>query len=81
MVTKKLKENAVYSDIEKNNLFLKEKKKYTVADFNKVKKDGWGNVDARFIVICSAVKYNAKICRKLLSSNFLTDCEIKDTII
>ena len=80
MITKKLRDHAVYSDIEKNNLFLKKKEKYTARDFNKLRKDGWGNLDARFIIICTAINYSADITKNFLSYNFLEKCEINDSM-
>lgn len=81
---KKFPQNPTYATVEEMGLFLPQKKKYTMRDFNKVVADGWCYHSARWIVICSWVKYagpnydKCDISKKLLSSKFREWCKMKD---
>lgn len=61
METKCLKENAVYSDVVSGGYILPLKEKYTMKDVENLIKDGWGKIDARWIVLCSWVYHNTSI--------------------
>lgn len=79
--TKKLPERAVYSDVVNAGLILPYKRKYTIRDFKKLVADGWDQLDARWIVLCSWGYYHdekreAEVSDKILSSAFLTNCQL-----
>lgn len=73
---KTLPMNAVYSDVVNANLILPQKRKYTINDFRKLLKEGWSQLDARWIVLCSAVYWDAEPNKKLESSDFLKMCQV-----
>ena len=73
---KQLPEKAVYSDVVNNNLILPQKRKYTIRDFRKLLTEGWNQIDARWIVLCSAVYWGAEPNRKLESADFLKLCQV-----
>lgn len=73
---KTLPMNAVYSDVVNANLILPQKRKYTITDFRKLLKEGWNQVDARWIVLCSAVYWDAEPNKKLESADFLKMCQV-----
>ena len=86
METKKLPENAVYSDVVNAGLILPYKRKYTMRDFKKLVAEGWSQLDARWIVLSSwAYWYDESkkkgeekptITRKLETSAFLINCQL-----
>jgi len=57
-VVKELPEHAVYMDVVNGGHLLPEKKKYTLRDFKALVKEGYSQVDARWIVICSHLYYH-----------------------
>lgn len=73
---KTLPEHAVYSDVVNNNLILPRKRKYTISDFRKLLAEGWSQIDARWIVLCSAVFWNAEPNKRLESAKFLDLCQM-----
>ena len=75
MMTKNLPEHAVYSDVVNTGLILPKKQKYTIRDFRKLLTEGWNQVDARWIILCSAAYWNAEPNKKLESANFLKLCQ------
>lgn len=72
---KKLKDGAVYSDVVNAGLILKRKKKYTFTDFKKLVNEGWDQIDALWIVTCSAAYYNAEMSKRLETNKFLDLCK------
>lgn len=78
--TKKLPERAVYSDVVNAGLILPYKRTYTFRDFKKLCAEGWDQLDARWIVICSwAYWYDSEICfisKRLQSSEFFNNCQL-----
>lgn len=81
---KTLPEHADYGTVEEMGLFLPQKKKYTMRDFNNLVKAGWDHISARWIVVCSWAKYTGDNCdkcditQKILTGKFLEQCKIKD---
>ena len=80
-MSKRLPDKAVYSDVVNRGLILPLKKKYTMRDFRKLVGDGWDQLDARWIIICSHVFHhaNGKLCElsKLFwTEKFLINCEL-----
>lgn len=75
-VTMKLKENAVYSDVVDGGYILPKKDKYTMSDFKKLVKSGWNQIDARWIIICSAVYHETELSNKFGTEKFLFACSI-----
>ena len=73
---KKLKENAVYSDVVDAGLILPKKEKYTLADVKKLVKSGWSALDALWIVTCSWVYHKTKISKQITTDKFLFACEM-----
>lgn len=73
---KSLPEHSIYSDVVKNNLILPKKRKYTIQDFRKLLAEGWNQIDARWIVLCSAVYWDAEPNKKMESAKFLTLCQL-----
>ena len=73
---KQLPEKAVYSDVINSNLILPCKRKYTINDFRKLLAEGWSQIDARWIVMCSAVFWNADLSNQIGSAKFLDLCEL-----
>lgn len=76
MTMKSLPEHAVYSDVINAGLILPKKQKYTIRDFRKLLTEGWSQVDARWIILCSAVYWNTEPNKKLESANFLKLCQM-----
>lgn len=79
--TKKLPERAVYSDVVNAGLILPYKRKYTIRDFKKLCAEGWDQLDARWIVLCSWSYWydreeSSSISKGLLSSEFLRNCQL-----
>lgn len=72
---KKLPENAVYSDVVNSGLILIKKEKYTKSDFNRLVKIGWSQLDAQWIVVCSAAYHKAKLSKIFCTNAFLTACQ------
>ena len=72
---KTLPEHAVYSDVVKAGLILPQKKKYTIHDFRRLVFEGWPQVDARWIVLCSATHWHSELSKRLESAEFLTLCQ------
>ena len=78
---KRLPGGAVYSDVIDCGLVLPYKAKYTISDFRKLVSDGWSQLDARFIVVCSCVHYiyEGKPCgtsKRIESGKFLDLCKL-----
>ena len=78
--TKKLPELAVYSDVVNAGLILPYKRNYSFRDFKELCAEGWNQLDARWIVLCSwAYWYDLEICsisEKLKSSEFFNNCRL-----
>ena len=80
MITKRLRPHAVYTDVVNGHL-LPEKERYGMEDFKALVKDGWARVDARWIVICTALYYHGDETdevNELLGGDFLNSCARKD---
>ena len=73
---KKLKENAVYSDVVDAGLILPRKQKYTLSDVKNLVKSGWCAVDALWIVKCSCAFHQSKISEKIMTDKFFIACEM-----
>lgn len=73
---KTLPEHAVYSDVVNAGLILPKKKKYTITDFRKLLAEGWDQVDARWIVLCSSTYWKAEYNKRLESGKFLELCQM-----
>ena len=85
---KRLPDNATYGDVVNAGLILPFRKKYTFRDFRKLVEEGWSQIDARFIVLCSWAYYHGKaeyeqedISVKLLSGKFLLNCELGTALL
>lgn len=66
---------AVYSDVVRSGLILPKKARYTKADFSRLVREGWNDVDERFIVRCSAAYHDAKESATICNASFLAACE------
>ena len=55
---KELPEHAVYTDVVNGGHLLPEKKKYTMKDFKALVKEGYSQVDARWVIICSHIYWH-----------------------
>lgn len=73
---KGLKEHAVYSDVVKGGHILPKKQKYTMADFKRLVESGWSQLDARFIIICSAAHHGTATSICFHTEKFLLNCEL-----
>lgn len=78
--TKKLPERAVYSDVVNAGLILPYKRNYSFRDFKKLCAEGWDQLDARWIVLCSWAYWDdleiCSISNILMSSEFFKNCQL-----
>lgn len=73
---RRLPEHAVYSDVVNGGHILPKKEKYTMADFKKLIKVGWNQLDARWIILCSATHYKTDTSAIFYTEKFLFNCEL-----
>lgn len=73
---KELPWNAVYEDVVRMGLIIEKKTKYTMRDFRKLEKDGYSQIDAQFIVVCSAAYHKSKMSNFFGTYKFLKSCEL-----
>ncbi len=78
--TKTLPPHAVYSDVVNARLILPFKNKYTLADFKKLVKAGWSQLDARFIVLCSWAYHDTDMSHIFDTNDFLIHCQYEVAI-
>lgn len=77
--TKKLPKYAVYSEVVNAGLILPYKRTYTFRDFKKLCAEGYDQLDARWIVLCSWAYWcdreeGSSISKKLTSLEFRNNC-------
>ena len=68
-------EHAVYSDVVNGGYLLPKKGKYTMKDFKGLLTE-WSQLDALFIINCSATYWNTNVSRIFETAKFLTLCEL-----
>lgn len=66
---------AIYSDVVNGGHILPKKSKYTMGDFKRLVAAGWEQLDARFIVLCSAAYHHAETSKVFGTEKFLIACE------
>ena len=69
---KELPKKAVYTHVINGGHLLPEKKKYTMRDFKNLVKEGYSQVDARWVLICSNIYWHYPNTSKGLSQEIDT---------
>lgn len=82
MITKRLRPGALYNDILSGGYLMPKKEKFGMDDFKALVKEGWGRIDARYIVICNAIHYHSEdtMEREMFRDKFVLDCAKKDAL-